>query len=234
MLYQATVETGTLDLIKRFSADEKFNNFNLVGGTALALQIGHRISVDIDFFAKKKFDSLKMADYLKDRYKAVELQTSANTVFCFIDGIKVDMLTHDYNWLAPPATIENIRLASLDDIAAMKMHAIVNSGARLRDFADMYFLLEHRNLDQVLKAYTDKYPNSSTEVAKLGLLYYDEISKKTDINYIGKERSWPEIAERLKASVIQPGKKFFRDEIQERSKPDDPDQYQNRKHRRSR
>jgi Nucleotidyl transferase AbiEii toxin, Type IV TA system len=228
------VETGTLDLIKRLSADEKFNDFNLVGGTALALQIGHRISVDIDLFAKSEFDSLKMADYLEDKYKAVEVQTSRSGVFCFVDGIKIDMLTHDYNWLAPPSTIENIRLASLDDIAAMKVHAIVNSGARLRDFADMYFILEHRNLDQVLKAYINKYPNSSTEIAKLGLLYYNQISTKTDINYIGRERNWPEITERLKEAVVQPGKKFVRDEPDQQFKPDDPNLSQTRRHGRSR
>ncbi len=58
----------------------------------------------------------------------------------------LDMVTHDYKLLIPPVQADNIRMASMDDIAAMKINVIVKSGARMRNFADINFLLEHRSL----------------------------------------------------------------------------------------
>ncbi len=105
MLYKASVESGTLDLIKKLSAVEKFNQFNLVGGTALALQIGHRISEDIDLFRTRAFNVPEIAGYLKDKYKAEEIQTFKDGILSFIDKVKVDMFTHPYDWLSPPKNI---------------------------------------------------------------------------------------------------------------------------------
>ena len=234
MLYKATVEKGTLDLIKQLCTDEKIKDFTLVGGTALALQIGHRISVDIDLFARSEFDSGKLAAYLKKNYNAEIVNSFNNTVFSFIGNIKVDMLTHPYDWLQTSRAIENIRMASLDDIAAMKVHAIVNSGARMRDFADIAFLLEHRTLGQILKAYTDKYPLASAEIARLGLLYYDEISKKTDINYTDRAFTWAEIENRIKEAVVNPNKIFNSSYGQDLRKPDDQKKAQRKNRGRTR
>jgi hypothetical protein len=234
MLYKDTVTTGTLDLIKQLSADEKLNNFTLAGGTALALQIGHRVSMDIDLISKNELAPFEIARHLLEKYKAKEIDVYADGVFSYINGVKVDMVKQDHNWLVPPPALENIRMASLDDIAAMKIYDTIKSSARMKDFVDIYFLLEHRSLDQILKAYTEKYPNTSPEIAKQGLLRRDEISGKTDIKYIGQERTWPDIANRLKESLEQSGKKFLREEQLERSKPDDPNQSQNRRHSRTR
>ena len=70
MLHKETVAKGTLDLIQELLNDSTFKDFNLVGGTALALQLGHRISEDIDRFTKNPFDSLKIALYLQGNYNA--------------------------------------------------------------------------------------------------------------------------------------------------------------------
>ena len=94
MLPTQTVKKGTLDLIIRFMSDDKFNNFNLVGGTALAIKIGHRRSVDIDLFSGGPFDSRELGHHLLAAYSAAKVSTLTNGVFCFVNDIKTDLLSH--------------------------------------------------------------------------------------------------------------------------------------------
>ena len=96
MLREETVERGTLDLIRRMMADEKFNDFNLVGGTALALKIGHRKSVDIDLFTSKDFDSGAIGAHLVANYNAQSLRAIKNGVFSFVNDVKVDLVAHKF------------------------------------------------------------------------------------------------------------------------------------------
>ena len=96
MLHKETVETQTLDLILRLFKDDLFNEFDLVGGTALSLQIGHRKSIDIDLFNRGAFDAVSLSDHLLKAYKAESIKTLKNGVFCFINDVKVDLLSHQY------------------------------------------------------------------------------------------------------------------------------------------
>src|SRR5688572_11828642 len=120
MLREETVEKGTLDLIRRLMADKQFEDFNLVGGTALALKIGHRKSVDIDIFTTKDFDSRQIADHLSANYNGYDVHTVKNGVQCLVNGIKVDVLAHKYPLVKDAETIDGVRLISLQDIGAMK------------------------------------------------------------------------------------------------------------------
>lgn len=106
MLRTETVEKGTVDLIKTLMTDEKFGSFNLVGGTALALKIGHRRSIDIDLFTTTDFKAPEIADHLSSAYKATRVQTINNGVFCFVNGIKLDLLAHKYPLLEEPEVVE--------------------------------------------------------------------------------------------------------------------------------
>src|SRR5688500_11434275 len=120
MLREETVERGTLDLIRRLMADEKFNDFNLVGGTALALKIGHRRSVDIDLFTAKNFDAGAIAGHVKSAYNAESVHTIKNGVFCFIDDVKVDLVAHKFPLVKEVENVAGVRMNSLLDIGAMK------------------------------------------------------------------------------------------------------------------
>lgn len=223
MLHEETVERGTLALIKKISADDNLKDFILVGGTALALQIGHRRSVDIDLFNPKGFDSKVTAAYLQNRYNAEEGTAIKNALFTRIDGIKVDIVSHRYNWLQPSREIENIRMASLDDIAAMKLNAIVGNGTRLKDFVDLYALLEYRTLEQLTNAYTERYPDMNATIAKNALLYHEEIKFKNKVDFVKRDLKWPEIAERLKQAVLQPKKSFeLKNELSIKPPTDEP------------
>ena|SRR5258708_9588210 len=94
MLHEETVEKRTLDLIKKFSNDTYLKDFVLVGGTALALQIGHRTSVDIDLFNAVGFDTDDISAHLEKNYDADDLVSRKHGVFCRIEGIKIDLIPH--------------------------------------------------------------------------------------------------------------------------------------------
>lgn len=197
MLHTETVEKGTLDLIKTLMNDSKFNDFNLVGGTALSLQIGHRKSIDIDLFSTSPFNSQQIADYLALKYRAKDVNRLNNAVFCFIENIKVDILSHQYPLVKNVSVVDDIRLISLEDIGAMKLNAIYNNGSRLKDFVDLYALLEKLSLADMLNAFQKKYPDINIEMAKQAVIYFDDIDFSMPIMHIGGKVDWKDISQRL-------------------------------------
>ncbi|CAN5517441.1 hypothetical protein BH10BAC4_BH10BAC4_23560 [soil metagenome] len=207
MLHKETVAPKTLDLIKRLANEEYFNDFLLVGGTALSLQIGHRISIDIDLFTAKPFDSNQIAAYLQENFNAESIKILKNGVFCFVEDVKVDVMSHQYPWVKPPFVDEGVIMSSLEDIGAMKLHAIVQSGSRLKDFIDVFFLLEKMSFNRMLNAYQHKYPDTNKEVVRKALLYHDDIKAST-IDLIGKPIDLSTISVRLKDALINSNKLF--------------------------
>jgi len=201
MLRKETVEKGTLDLIRRLMADKALNNFLLVGGTALALKIGHRKSIDIDLFTTSAFNAQQMGDHLSRNYRPLNLEVINNGVACFIDDVKVDILSHRYPLVQSPDTVEGIRMVSLEDIGAMKLNAIYNNGTRVKDFVDVYFLLEKHSLEELLKACQAKYPGLDQEMVAKSLVYFKDVRADMPVSYIGKEVKWEEVEERLAKAV---------------------------------
>ncbi|MCD4735309.1 MAG: nucleotidyl transferase AbiEii/AbiGii toxin family protein, partial [Bacteroidales bacterium] len=122
MLHTETVGTATLELIKKLLSDPVLNNFILVGGTALSLQLGHRISVDIDFFTQKEFENQEMLEHLEHNYGFQEQYSHTNTLKGIIYGVFVDLLRHDYEYIKDHLHIQGVKMASKQDIAAMKVN----------------------------------------------------------------------------------------------------------------
>ena len=96
MLHEETIEKSTLELLNKLMGDGSFSNFVLVGGTALALQIGHRTSVDLDMFSSQPFNTEELADYLRTNYSFELDFISTNTVKGEINGVQVDCIAHQY------------------------------------------------------------------------------------------------------------------------------------------
>lgn len=207
MLHTETVEQRTLELIKQLSADPILKDFHLVGGTALALQFGHRKSVDIDMFSDKPFDAKAIMAYLAKKYQAENLRSLSNGIWSDINEVKVDMMSHQYPWLKPPQTIDGVRMVSSEDIAAMKINVIYGKGTRRKDFADMYFLLEKFSLNRILDFYQQKYPDTNRGMAKYALLYTKKI-KSDVVEYIGESLTTRQLNARIKAAVFNPDKVF--------------------------
>ena len=207
MLYKSTVESKTFELLNRLMGDEKFNDFHLAGGTALALQTGHRRSIDLDLFSIADFDFNDVNQYLTANYNFSVSFSEKNTLKGFIEGIKIDFLTHAYPFVAPIVTEENVRLYSMSDIAAMKLNAIINNGTRVKDFVDIAWLSSVMPLSEMLDAFVAKY-QSNYVIALKSLLYFDDIDFNEPVQMADGKFQWKEISKRLEMMCKEPKQTF--------------------------
>lgn len=208
MLFKETIEKSTLELLIKLMEDELLSKFVLVGGTALALQISHRISVDLDLFSSQPFNAEELADYLRTSY-GFELDfISTNTVKGEIIGVPVDCIAHQYPWITKSNFTEKIRLASLTEIAAMKLNDIAGNGTRIKDFIDLAYLSTKISLNQMLNAYTEKY-NSNSVMPLKALLFFNDININEPIKMAGIKRfDWKIVENRLQLMQKLPNKIF--------------------------
>ena len=141
MLHFETVNAQTLDLIKRLQALSALNHFSLVGGTALALKFGHRISIDIDLFQPgEEFKGEIIYKILTENFKPTVLKNIYPfAVFVEIENIKTDLVKHPFTMLKEPNETDGIRMFSLEDIGAMKVATIAQRGEK-KDFVDLFWL----------------------------------------------------------------------------------------------
>jgi hypothetical protein len=145
MLHFETVLPSTVRVLNELMEIEELKSFNLVGGTALALQLGHRKSDDIDLFLDKDFEKRPVINILKekfaDRFILTSKETNSLGVFCYIDDIKIDICKHPFPLIEKILVEENIRMWSIKEIAAAKVHAISNR-AKKKDFWDIDIILD--------------------------------------------------------------------------------------------
>lgn len=199
MLSYSTVESHTLELLKAFMQEELFASLRLVGGTALALQYGHRQSVDLDMFGPVRFDSLEIRRVLLQIGKLTVIKETPDIKIYLLDGIKVDFVYYSYPWLADAVEEDGIRLASDKDIAAMKINAIEGRGSK-KDFIDLYFLLEHYTLQEILDFYCRKYPEHSLFRALLSLSYFEDADTQM-MPVMFSDIDWSIVKKRLSDAV---------------------------------
>lgn len=204
MLQKQAVEANTLELLKRLMKEEVLQPFFLVGGTSLALQIGHRTSVDIDLFTLDSFDVDYFSTYLQHYYSFQADFFQKNTLKGFSGNIKIDLITHAYRLVEPLIKEENIRMAGVRDIAAMKLNAIVGNGSRIKDFVDIAFLSSRLSLDQMLKAYEYKYEAENSIIVLKSLTYFNDINFKEDVHLLNLPFQWKEISTRLYDMIKEP------------------------------
>ncbi len=155
MLYRETVAPELLALLNQLTLIEEFSSLRLVGGTALALQLGHRESVDIDLFGRLDVTDEQLKNKLASFGTIEEINISLSIKQFFVNNVKVDIVNYRYLWLDPVHEVEGIRMASLSDIAAMKISAITQRGSK-KDFIDLYFLLQHFTMMKVMSFYKEK------------------------------------------------------------------------------
>ena len=136
MLQTSTIEPGTLSILETLMKVPCLENFYLVGGTALALKFGHRISIDIDLFGDIEFDKQTIIGELTDSFGENFVNTGSRAqwaVFCYIHNVKVDIVSYKHPRIGEPEIIDNIRMYSNIDILAMKINAILGRGKK-KDF----------------------------------------------------------------------------------------------------
>lgn len=173
MLQTQTVVPNLLELLREIMNEKLFSNFNLVGGTSLALQMGHRNSIDIDMFGNSEIDTELFIEKLKNYGKVVIAKSTKNILITKINEIKVDFVSYKYPLLNDFLVVDNIRMLSTKDIAAMKLSAIAGRGSK-KDFIDLYFLLEEFSLPEILSFYTQKYQDGSAFMVQKSLTYFED------------------------------------------------------------
>jgi hypothetical protein len=203
------IEPATFKLIQKLQTLPDLNDFFLVGGTSLALQLNHRNSIDIDLFTQRTFENEKIINHVIANGFSFDVKFNfENTIIGFIDNVKVDFIRHAYPFVKPPITEEGITYLSKEDIAAMKLNAISNSGKRLKDFIDVYFLLEHFSLHQMIEFYTIKYPHFNPLIPLKAINYFDDIDPAIDPPKLRKKLPFAKIKKRIDDAVLHSKKTF--------------------------
>jgi len=175
----------------------------LVGGTALSLQLGHRLSIDLDFFGQVEGDTERIAMDLTSEGFDVKIESNSKNIHIFkINGVKTDIVNYKYLWISDIIEEGGIRLAGIKDIAAMKIAAITNRGSK-KDFIDLYFLLKHFSMKKILDLYLEKYPDGSVFLSCKSLLYFADAD-----NQIMPKMLIPTSWEDVKKSIITEVKKL--------------------------
>ena len=208
MLYKETIEPKTLELLINLLKEPLLSTFNLVGGTALALHLGHRKSIDLDFFTSESFDLEEVKMMLIKKYDFKVSYSRSQTLKGFINGVKVDFIKFDYPHLHNCDIIDEVRIESIPDIIAMKLLSITDNGSRIKDFIDIAYLSSWFSLEQMLQFFIRKITNSNIMMPIKALTYFDDIDFNESIVMLNNNFDWDKIANRLIDMTKEPNRIF--------------------------
>ena len=202
MLHLTTIDKETYELLQKLSSIEIISSkFALAGGTSLALQIGHRKSIDLDFFSPALFD-LKELEIILSGDPAINFQfisSNSRMLFCYINNIKCDFVNEPAKLINPFLDYDNVSYFSVEDIAAMKMHTICGRGKK-KDFFDIYALLELYSWKDLIGSFKKKYSEDQLYFLWRSILYFEDANEDPEIKGIKPfDKRWDEI----KAIIIK-------------------------------
>ena len=202
------IHPETFQLIQQIQALPELSKFYLVGGTSLALQIGHRNSIDIDLFTNEPFEADEVIELLQSKFTVEVSSKKRNSLFTFVNDVKTDFIRHNYALINAPIKKEGISFLSAADISALKLNAIINSGKRLKDFVDLYFLLEHFTLNEMIGFFEIKYPHMNAVIALKSLSYFEDIDPEMDPPKLRIKLPLSQIKQRIERAIVN-GNAYF-------------------------
>ena len=177
----------------------------LVGGTALALHLGHRKSDDLDLFGQ--FDpTVSYRKVLADSGCTAEGSEHGTVQSLVVDNVKVDLVNYPYPWMDAAFEEGGVKLAGLRDIAAMKLSAVANRG-RKKDFIDVARLLDVFSLNQMLSFYKEKFSVTELSFPLRGLMYFDDAEEDPMPEIFDGGLTW----KRVKKKVVDETRKYVLD-----------------------
>lgn len=164
-----TVKPRLQEVLQDIIYQPIFMPFRLVGGTALSLQLGHRMSEDIVLFTAAEYGSIDykaIREFLENKYPFCVSRSLDNVSFgtnfvvgnSITDCVKLDLYYTD-EFIEKPIIINNIRMATINEIIAMKLEVILQGG-RKKDFWDLHYFMDKMNLDDMISLYEKRYPYS--------------------------------------------------------------------------
>lgn len=191
-----------LPLLAELSRDR----FYLAGGTGLALQLGHRDSIDFDFFTKKDFDTIELRQDIEQVFQGhgVKItQEKKNTISCLVDStVQLSFLGYAYSLQRPLLQTEHFPIASIEDIAGMKLSAITARSLE-KDYVDLYYILQHHSLKELMAISQKKHPSLDFALVLKSLVYFDDIAHEPIMFKEGNEVTLEKLREFFQATVTQ-------------------------------
>ncbi|HBS85026.1 MAG: hypothetical protein A2W91_07305 [Bacteroidetes bacterium GWF2_38_335] len=210
MLHKETVDPKTLELIIKLQSKTYLKDFYLVGGTALALKIGHRKSIDIDLFSNFDFDTEELLENLSSDFSFHLFFSAKNTIKGSIDNVQIDILAHRYPYVCEPKTIDQISMLSVPDIIAMKLNAITVSGQRVKDFIDLYYLLYDYSVEEMISYYKQKYALFNEVNVLKSMTWFDDVdTNEWPIMIKDNNLKWTQVKKNINSHVSKYLKKQF-------------------------
>jgi len=213
MLQYRTVYPATLELLKKLMTLNELQDFFLVGGTALALQLGHRFSIDIDLFTQKDFDTQKLFEKLNNKFEIKEKSEQTDTLNFNIvfpqqtkNAIKIDLIKYSYPLLLPIIETDSIRFLSVEDIIPMKLSAVAGRGSK-KDFYDIYYLLQRYSFNQMFDLFEQKFKNSNRFHVLKSLTFFDDAEIEPNPKTIEKI-SW----NKIKKTIVDKTNEYIKTE----------------------
>ena len=177
--------------------------FLALGGTALALRYGYRTSVDLDLFSHSAFDKESIVEALEKEFgKEFEYRARPAkwAVFGFIQNVKVDFVKYAHPVISPADEIDGIKIYSTPDVAAMKLNAVLGGGVK-KDFWDVYELLHHYSLQELIDFHRTKFPKQILLISvPQSLVYFAEAEESEDPVSL-KKQTWPRVKKFIQAKV---------------------------------
>lgn len=182
----------------------------LAGGSALALHFGHRISVDFDFFTPNEFEADEVAKSLMTIGEFQMSQKDDSTLLGVFEKVKFSLFIYQYPLIAKTTSFIDIEIANTQDIAAMKIAAVMDRGTK-KDFIDLYFLAKQGiSIDDALKLYNQKYNALANNLYSIitSLSYFDD-AEGTEMPEMLIKIDWKAVKDFFKKEVIKLGTKYL-------------------------
>jgi predicted nucleotidyltransferase component of viral defense system len=198
MLKTIAIPVNLLQVLTDLQEKVDRAGFALAGGTSLALRLGHRLSIDLDFFTTIPFEPDSLARQLSLDTSSIT-GLSQGTLQASRNGVKLEFLRHDYPKLGDDEIIEGVKMWSLQDLASMKLNAINNRGSK-KDFYDIVALLDQYSLATMLSFYKEKYHPASLLMVIRSLAWFEDAEQEPDpISLSGF--SWAQIKEKMAIAI---------------------------------
>lgn len=177
-MFENTLSLNSLKFIKEIKSDGLPKDSYLGGGTAIALQIGHRKSLDLDFFTQTQFNETQWQQKLEEEIGFDLIQKDWQTLVGSVQDIKFSLFYYKHALIGGSKDFYNIKLASLEDLSAMKLDTVISRGTR-RDLIDIYFLAQKFSLSSMFEFYDRKFGNFKDReiMIKKALIYFEDAEK---------------------------------------------------------
>ena len=203
MLRLETVEPNTFSILKQLFEIDELKDFSLVGGTALSLLYGHRVSIDLDLFSNKSFENSNIINALENKFKGSFVNRSTNPrfgIFGFINDVKIDIVRHPHPLIRPIQIIEGIRMFSTEDIIAMKVQAILGRGKK-KDFWDIAELLNHFSVNDFINFHKEKYTTQNLLITVPQAITFFADADESEDPISLKKQTWDTVKKVISAKV---------------------------------